>query len=106
MEITLYAKRRTTTDGKKTFFSFLTTLTKKDGTPLTCSVKFSGKDNSEPDPAECPMNIIIFKEDCNLAQESYTDNKTGEVRDSYKLWVKKWIHGSEWRDTSMDEFDD
>lgn len=106
MEITLYAKRRTTADGKKSFFSFLTTLTKKDGTPLTCSVRFTGNDNSEPDPDECPMNIIIEKGDCNLSSEKYTDNKTGEVRDSFRLWVKKWSPGSPWRDTSMDEFED
>ena len=106
MEITLYAKRRTTADGKKSFFSYLTTLTKKDGTPLTCSVRFSGEDNKEPDPAACPMNIIVDTADCNLATEKYEDTRTGESRNSYGLWVKKWKQGAEWRDTSMDEFND
>lgn len=104
MVITIYAKRRVTRDGSKSFYSYLTTLTRKDGTPLTCSVRFSGE--KEPDPAECPMNIDIDKGDCNLASEKYTDVKTGEERSSYRLWVKKWKPGPEYRDTSLDDFED
>mgnify|MGYP003290134118 CR=1 FL=1 len=103
MEITIFSKKRSTADGKKTFYSFLTTLTRKDGTPCTCSVKFVAPAES-PDPLDCPCNIIVDKADCNMAMEDYTDKKSGETRKSYKLWVKAYTAGSPYVDHSMDDF--
>ena len=103
MEITVYAKKRQTRDGKKSFFSYLTTLKKSDGSPCTCAVKFAG-DAENPDPLSCPINIVVDKQDCNMAVEQYTDNKSGEVKDSYRLWVKKYRPGTPYVDRSMDEF--
>ena len=38
MEITIFAKKRLTKEGKP-FFSFLSTLKKKDGTDLVCGTR-------------------------------------------------------------------
>lgn len=104
MEITIFAKKRTTSDGRKTFFSYLTTLTRKNGTPCTCAVKFAQP--AEPvDPVDCPCNILVEKQDCNLTTEDYTDAKTDEVRTSHKLWVKGYkMSPNSYVDHSMDDF--
>lgn len=101
-EITLYAKKRNTKDGR-VFYSYLTTLTKKDGTPCTCAVRFVTPAVA-PEASDCPMNIMIDKADCNMAVEKYTNEKTGEVRDSFRLWVRKYEQGSPYVDHSMDDF--
>lgn len=103
MEITIFAKKRTTADGRKTFFSYLTTLTRNDGTPCTCAVKFSAPAEA-PDPLNCPCNIVVEKPDCNMSVEKYTDKKTGEERDSFKLWIHNYVFGSPYVDHSMDDF--
>ena len=102
MEITLFAKKRQTSDGRKSFYSFLTTLTRKDGTPCVCSVKFTAP-AEEPEPFDCPMNIIVDKADCNLANEKYTD-KFGVEKVSHKLWIKRYTAGSPYVDKSLDDF--
>lgn len=104
-EITIFAKKRQTRDGKKSFYSYLTTLTKKDGSPCTCAVKFA-QPAENPDPLECPINILIEKKDVNMVVEPYTNEKTGEVKDSYRLWVKAYTMGSKYVDHSMDDFMD
>ena len=103
MEITIFAKKRQTRDGKKYFFSYLTTLKKKDGSPCTCAVKFASPAEN-PDPLSCPMNIEIEKNDVNMVVEPYTNERTGEVNDSYRLWVRNYQLGSPYVDHSMDDF--
>ena len=102
MEITIFAKKRQTADGRKTFYTYLTTLTKKDGSPVTCAVKFSG-DAESPDPLSCPMNIVVDTANCNMAREDYQD-KNGDTRTAFRLWVKAYAAGSPYVDHSMDEF--
>ena len=101
-EITIFAKKRTTSDGRKSFYSYLTTLTRKDGTPCTCSVKFVAPAEN-PDPVDCPMNIQINLSDCNLSVENYLD-RNGETKESHKLWVKAYKPGTPYQDHSMDDF--
>ena len=111
MEITLFAKKRTTKEGK-TFYNFLSTLTRKDGTELLCTVKFRD-DCGLPKPEACPMNILVDKKDCNLSTRKFTrevtDQSTGELvqeqGQSYTLWVSKWAPGSAYVDHSMDDFE-
>lgn len=103
MEITIFAKKRQTRDGKKYFFSYLTTLKKKDGSPCTCAVKFAAPAEN-PDPLLCPMNIVVDKSECHMVIEPYTNERTGEVKDSYRLWVKNYKPGSPYVDHSMDDF--
>lgn len=103
MEIAIFAKKRTTKDGKP-FYSFLSTLTRKDGTAQTVTVKFRDECGS-PKPEKCPMNIKVEKGNMNLASSTFTREDTGEPATSYKLWVSTWEPGSPWVDTSLDEFD-
>lgn len=102
-EITIFAKKRTTADGRKSFYSYLTTLTRKDGTPCTCGVKFAAPAEA-PDPLDCPLNIVVEKADCNMSEENYTNSKTGEPSKGYKLWIKNYKAGSPYVDHSMDDF--
>lgn len=112
MELTIYAKKRTSTDGRP-FFSYLTTIHKKDGTDMKVQVKFR-EACGQPKGDDCPCNIIVNKADANLAEERYeiteTNPETGEIhienRIGYKLWVSDWREGGEYRDTSLDEFED
>ena len=104
MNITIFAKKRNTKDGKK-FYSYLTTLTKKDGTELTTAVKFH-ESCGNPRPEECPLNVIIEKTDANLSSKKFTNPETGEVFDSFTLWVKNWVRDEKtWVDESLNDFE-
>ena len=100
MKIAVFSKRRTGKDGR-TFWSYFGRLTKKDGTEVPVNVKFKG---DEADiPMYFPMNIIFEKKDGNLSQQNYTDEKTGEQRVSYTLWLNRWTC-EEYEDSSLDDF--
>lgn len=110
MEITLFAKKRTTKEGK-TFYTYLSTITKKNDESLLCTVKF--RDTCQPPkPEACPVNIIVEQDGCNLSSRKMTrkvtDMDTGEVTDkefiSYTLWVSGYKDGAPYVDHSMDEF--
>lgn len=103
MEITIYAKKRTTTEGK-TFYSYLSTLTRKDGTKQTVSVKFrDGAGN--PKPENCPMNIKFDKGAANITSRVFTRKDNGEIGFSYTLWVFRWEQGAPFVDHSLDDFE-
>ena len=110
MEITLFAKKRTSKEGK-VFYNFLSTLTRKDGDQILVTVKFRDEAGT-PKPESCPMNIIVDKKFCNLSTRKFNrevvDQATGEVTqeigESYTLWVTKWIPGAAYVDHSMDDF--
>lgn len=102
MEITIYAKKRSTTEGK-TFYSYLSRLPRKDGTELTVSVKFRDEAGN-PKPEKCPMNIQFNKRDANLAKHEFVREDTGECGMSYTLWISAWEQGTEFVDHSLDEF--
>lgn len=102
MEITLFAKKATTKEGKS-FYRFLSRLNRKDGTVQPVTVKFSG-DCKLPKGEDCPMNIIVDKKNSNLASSSYLDEKTGETKSSYTLWVNDYKQGSAYVDHSLDDF--
>lgn len=104
MEITLFAKKRITKDGK-TFHQYLTTLEKRDGTTETVRVAFRNVEGNDIPKAEsCPRNIAFNKEDANLSTTKYTDNETGEIKERKTLWVTKWEPGSEYVDRSLDDY--
>lgn len=102
MEITIYAKKRSTKEGK-TFYSYLSTLTKKDGTTQTVSVKFRDEAGN-PKPENCPMNIKFEKGSANMATREFTREDTGEPGVSYTLWVSAWEKGTPFVDHSLDDF--
>ena len=108
MEKTIFAKKRTSNDGK-TFYNYFTKLTKKDGTEVVVQVKFRDECGS-PVGANCPMNITFNKKDANYTEkeETYTDSKTQEEKVTTRriMWVSAWTEGTPYVDTSMDEFED
>ena len=101
-EITIFCKKRQSKDGKKTFNSYLTTLTKKDGTTQTVSVKFR---EEAGEPKEFPCNILVEKKNVNLHERKYRREDTGEEAIGHTLWVTEWKKGSEYIDHSLDDFD-
>lgn len=110
MEITLFSKKRTTREGK-VFYNYLSTLTKKDGTQVLCTVKFRD-DCGMPKPEQCPMNILVDKDHCNLSVKKFTrqvtDPESGEITQeegmSNTLWISMWLPGGPYVDHSMDDF--
>lgn len=102
MKVTVFAKKRQTDDGK-TFYNYITRMTKKNGEDLVASVKFPEDDT--PKANECPLNIEFEKSDANLAHGTYTKESTGEVFNTHTLWVKKFKRSADkYVDTSLDEF--
>lgn len=102
MQVTIYAKKRNTKEGK-VFYSYITKLTKKDGSEVTTGVKFRDECGA-PKPDQCPCNIVLEKGDCNFSTKNLTDEETGEVLQSNTLWVNNWTKGEEYIDHSMDDF--
>ena len=102
MEISIYAKKRSTKEGKA-FFSYITRLTKKDGTEVSAAVKFRDTCTA-PRPEDCPCNIIVEKDSCNFSSKTITLESTGERIASSTLWVSAYAKGSPFVDHSMDEF--
>lgn len=103
MNLAIFAKKRTTKEGK-TFYSYLSTMTKKDGSDLTVTVKFRDECGS-PKPENCPVNIIVDKEHANLSSRDYVREDTGETVKSYILWVSAWEMGAPFVDHSLDDFE-
>lgn len=103
MEITIFAKKRVTEQGK-TFYNFLTRLTKKSGEVDVLPVKFRESATS-PKPEKCPMNIIVQKDDMNIQTGKYTRPDTGETIPTKTLWIIAWKEGSPYVDHSLDDYD-
>ena len=101
MEITVFAKKKQTKTGK-VFFTYLTTLTKKDGTEDKMEVKFREVCGT---PDHFPINIVVEKGDCNIAKKLRNREDTGEVFEIRTLWINAWTEGSPYVDTSLDEYD-
>ena len=105
MLLSIFAQNKTTKDGKP-FHTFITRLRKKDGSEVVTAVKFNKTCDRLPKPELCPMNIIVAKEDAQLASKDFVNEETGEVFTSLTLWVKHWADGTEYVDHSLDEFED
>lgn len=103
MKILLYAKKRTTSEGK-TFYSYLTKLlNNKTGETITASVKFAECDAPKADT--CPCYIEFDKANANLDTKERIDEETGNAFTSKTLWIKKYNMSDEkYVDTSLDEF--
>ena len=104
MLITIFAKAAQTKEGRK-FYRYISTLTNKNtGEEKTVAVKFR-ESCGAPDASKCPMNIMFNKGDANLSKRNYTREDTGEIADSYTLWVSNWAMGPEYVDTSLDDYE-
>ena len=103
MKITVFAKKKQTAEGKK-FYTYLTTLRKKDGSELVAQVRFTEEAGS-PDPKNCPMNIEFSKAAGNISKREYAREDTGEIMTAHTLWIKAWKEGEPYVDTSLDDFE-
>lgn len=103
MKILVFAKRRSTKEGKK-FNVYISKLLKKDGSEITSAVKFR-EECGAPKPEECPCYIEVKKEDCNMSSSKVVNNDTGEIYINNTLWVSNWkMLPEKYVDTSMDDF--
>lgn len=103
MQITVFAKKKSTKEGK-IFYTYLTTLTKKDGTEEMIEVKFR-EDCGAPKAENCPMNVICDKADANISKKMITREDTGELYECKTLWISAWSEGDAYIDTSLDEYE-
>lgn len=102
MELTIFAKKRTTTEGKL-FYTYLTQLTRKeDGERVSAQVKFP--EGLAPKIDTCPLNITVDKEKANLSTKKLgTEN--GEIT-SRTLWIKDYaLSENPFEDTSLDDYE-
>lgn len=111
MKITLFAKKRTTKEGK-TFAVYLSTLTKNDGTTVPVTVHFK-QSAGLPNPEKCPCIIEFDRKTANLSKKerhfAKTDVVTGEVYEETtidnQLWLSEYkICDGEYVDNSLDDF--
>lgn len=101
MELTIFGKKRQTKEGRS-FMSYLTTLTKKDGEQITVGVKFR---ESCGVPDHLPIIIEVDKKACNLARNKYGEANDGSPLYSNTLWITEWMDTcKEYVDHSMDDF--
>lgn len=102
MEITVFAKKKKTKTGKE-FFTYLTTLTKKDtGEEEMIEVKFREECGV---PKNCPVNLVIERSDANISKKTVIREDNGEAFERKTLWVSAWKEGEPYVDTSLDEYD-
>ena len=106
MQLSIFAKKRTSKDGRE-FYNYFTKLTRKDGEEITTTVKFR-EEAGAPSGKECPCNILVDKSDCNFVEKGivYKD-ENGNDKDAIErvLWVSKWEDGEPYVDKSLDDFE-
>ncbi len=112
MELTVFAKKNITKEGK-VFYRYFGKLQKKTGEEITVTIKFR-EECGAPKGEKCPMIISVDKKDCNFSSKTrtgfITDPDGNNVEHEYidnTLWVSAWNDtGKEYIDRSMDEFID
>ena len=107
MKVTIFAQKKKTKEGRE-FYTYLASLTKKDGTTEKVEAKFR-EECGAPDPKACPVIIEVDKADANISEkkETYTD-EVGEEREIIRrrLWISKYSESSEkFVDSSLDDYE-
>lgn len=97
----IFKKDKTSKEGKR-FASYLTRITNKDTREeVSASVKF--EDGACNPPKSFPIRIDIMNG--SVSSKNYTDEKTGEERKSYTVWVRDWKESEEkYVDDSLDNW--
>lgn len=106
MELTIFAKNKTTKEGKP-FLTYFTRLHKSDGTEVSCEVKF--REECGTPKGAFPLNIVVDKKNANFVTKDVTYLDSEGVEQSAvqnRLWITSWEAGSEYIDHSLDDFVD
>lgn len=102
MKFTIFAKKRTTKEGKP-FTTYLTRLKRKDGAEECVQVRFT--DGFAPNQADCPLNIDVCRESANLSKKKIP-TEDGEEVVSKTLWIKEYdVSEEEYVDHSLDDYE-
>ena len=103
MNLTVFAKSKTTKEGKA-FLTYFSKLTKKDGTEVSVELKFREECGA---PKSFPCNIIVDKQDANLVEKEITYEKDGEDKEALqrRMWISAWTDGEPYVDHSLDDFE-
>lgn len=102
MELTVFAKKRTTTEGKPFYIYLTQIIRKKDGKVVSAQVKFP--EGSAPKSSECPINITVDKKHANLSVKEVQTEKGSVV--SRTLWIKEYtISENPFEDNSLDDYE-
>lgn len=107
MKILVFAKNRLTKEGKA-FNTYITKLTKIDGSEVTVALKFR-EECGQPKASDCPCYIDVNKKDANFNTKQVdikdeSGNVIGEATQNV-LWIQKWAMNPEkYVDHSMDDF--
>lgn len=102
MNITVYAKKATSKEGKNYSIYLGRLINKVTGEEVNVRLKFR-EDCGQPKADSCPMNIIVSKDDANLVEKAYTVD--AETRISRTLWISRWEQGEAYVDHSLDDYD-
>ena len=107
MKVTIFAQKKKTKEGRE-FYTYLATLTKKDGTEDKVEAKFR-EECGAPDPKACPLIIEVDKSDANISEkkETYTD-EVGNDKEVIRrrLWISRYSESSEkFVDSSLDDYE-
>lgn len=107
MKITIFAQKKKTKEGRE-FFTYLATLTKKDGSEDKVEAKFR-EECGAPDPKKCPLIIEVDKSDANISEkkEKYTDEVGAEQEVTRRrLWISAYSESEEkFIDSSLDDYE-
>lgn len=107
MKVIIFAQKKKTKEGRE-FYTYLASLTKKDGTSEKVEAKFR-EECGAPDPKACPLIIEVDKSDANISEkkETYTD-EVGEEKEVIRrrLWISKYSESNEkFVDSSLDDYE-
>lgn len=107
MKVTIFAQKKKTKEGRE-FYTYLASLTKKDGEEVKVEAKFR-EECGAPDPKSCPIILEVEKSDANISEKEETyEDELGETKKTTRrrLWISKWIESEEkFVDHSMDDFE-
>ena len=107
MNVVIFSQKKKTKENRE-FYTYLATLTKKDGSEDKLEAKFR-EECGAPDPKKCPIIIEVDKSDVNISakKETYTD-EVGDEKETIRrrLWISKWTESDEkFVDHSMDDYE-
>lgn len=107
MKVTIFAQKKKSKDNME-FYTYLATLTKKDGSEDKLEAKFR-KECGAPDPKKCPLIIEVDKDKANISEtkEAYT-NEVGEEKEVIRrrLWISAYTESEEkFVDSSLEDYE-